>query len=261
MARPKFSVAILHRPGFPDRDENLATMLTELASPILKVFDRERGLGEDFHRFKVTLFLEQWEWSLSTEAEHHIFLTDDLYLAPHFLEIIEAMVAVRPVCPIGLLSNHPETATLFDDGTRGYWTNSWLVGPAYVLPHDFLLDFVQWYGALPNSSYERGHAQHYNDDSAINEFVSVSGRKTWHPIPTPIEHRGDLPSTVGHGDKYSRERVSWRQAQKCLVKTDGSLHWTRQVFEPHPANALVLCHEMVFPSFWEGNHPFLPLPE
>jgi hypothetical protein len=249
-SQPRFSIAILHKPGEADRQDNLEEMLLALGVPssLCWVFDRVREPGEDFHTFKVKLFLEQWAWSLGTGAEHHIFLTDDLYLMPGFLYAVAAMTAVRPITPIGLLSNHPEASAL----RVGYWTNSWLVGPAYVLPHNFLRLFLDWYQALPNSSYEPGHARYFNDDSALNEFITKSGRMTWHPIPTIIEHRADLPSTVGHGDQYSRERVSWRHVQRCYSEPDGQLYW---VTDPAPTPL-----GMTNPEFWQGECPFLPLP-
>lgn len=171
---------------------------------------------------KVDWALEQWRWSaregmVGTGATHHVFMTDDLNLAPGFWGLLSAMVAAHPDEPIGLLSNHPKGPQLAAQGYSGYRTNSWLVGPAYVLPHDHLVRFLAWFEALPDGRWtEPGTKAYRNDDSSINEWITNGGggERCWHPLPTIIEHRSDIGSTVGHGDQYSRERVSWRRGRR-----------------------------------------------
>jgi hypothetical protein len=152
---------------------------------------------------------------------------------------------------IGLLSNHPKSIHLFEEGKRGYRTNSWIVGPAYCLEHSLLREFLIWYEMLPNGS-KRWAKGYYGDDSAINEFITSKDYESWHPIPTIIEHRGDLESTKGNGDKYSRERISWRMAQEPLHSEPGELIQWRPL-----GTVRISASAMKDPNYWAGEAPML----
>lgn len=204
---------------------------------------------------KVRWALAQWKWALAQDATHHLFMTDDLDIMPeHFWKALGAMVAQKPDVPIGLLSNHPRAPELYLNGHQWYRTNSWLVGPAYVLPHELLAEFVADFERKPWGSHTTvGTQQWANDDSSINEWITKTGRECWHPLPTIIEHRHDIASTTGHGDKYSRERISWRDVRACTVddKT-GSIVWHTAPLDDRPGFRLPLKGPELA--------PLLPLP-
>jgi hypothetical protein len=218
----RFSCAILHAPWKDDRVKALEQMLGSLDCsdlhpeyrPTINIVATRHDLP--WPKAKTLLALEQWEWALRTTADCHVFLTDDLHLAPGFWQILDAMCRAKPDSILGLLSNHPKgSLECYENRWPWYKCNSWIVGPAYVVPRHHLERFVLWYKSLPDTE-EPKCRQWFNDDSALNEWISNWGPgESLHPVPTPIEHRGDLPSTVGHGDEFSRERISWR-----------SFHWT-----------------------------------
>ncbi len=213
-----FSLCISHTPWVQDRLNAFDAMLGALwlapapgvrVSPCPFLLNNTDYRGTDWQVSKVAWALAQWRWSAAQGVTHHVFMTDDLHIAPRFWEILSAMCLHTGELPIGLLSNHPKGPALRrDTGAHWYRTQSWLVGPAYVLPHAFLVGFLAWFESL---SFDE--QKYRNDDSSANEYVSQIGSYACHPLPTIIEHRGDIDSTVGHGDKYSRERLSWRQEQ------------------------------------------------
>lgn len=260
------AICINHTPWRPERVMALGAMLRELGIGLshrhTASIDRMPFLlndvdyrARDWQDAKVEWALTQWRWAAQhTETDGHcLFMTDDLHLAPGFLNILGAMIEAHPDTPIGLLSNHPEgPAHFLQSGFHGYRTNSWLVGPAYVLPRRCLVDFLAWFSALPDGRAPgcKGYA---NDDSSINEWVTKVGRTTWHPIPTIIEHRADLASTVGHGDRYSRERLSWRARRYIDELGSGDFAWA---FEPQ----FLSLARMTFPDFWSNDGPLLALP-
>jgi hypothetical protein len=210
------AVVLHHTPWRPERVKAAAAMLKELRDGRADVRIHDRDYRQSASGLawqqggKLAWQLCGWDLGVRSAASHVLYLTDDLHLAPRFLEVVRALIACVPDAPIGLLSNHPKATALAAEGDRWYRTNSWLVGPAYVMPREKLMRFVAWFERLPE--HRRVGEKSYNDDSAINEWVTNGGGggETYHPIPTPIEHRADLESTVGHGDEYSRERVSWR---------------------------------------------------
>jgi hypothetical protein len=231
MNAPSFSLVVNHTPWNPDRVKACASMLRELLPYSGKIpfflHDTDYRDTEWQDEGKVRWALAQWRWSAFQDVSHHVFMTDDLHIFPDgFWKTLAEMIGQKPDVPIGLLSNHPKAPELYIEGYSWYRTNSWLVGPAYVMPHKLLVEFLVDFEKKPWGSHKTvGTQQWANDDSSINEWITRSGRECWHPIPTIIEHRDDVASTTWHGDKYSRERVSWREVRDCLTREDGSLEW------------------------------------
>jgi len=243
MTPPIFSLVVNHTPWRPERVAALRAMRASGLLDVRRFLINDRDWrGTDWQDSKVQWALDQWEYSLGwKDATHHVFVTDDLNLAPGFWGLLEEMVLARPEAILGLLSNHPRAPELAAAGVHWYRTNSWIVGPAYVVPRLHLMKFVPWFRSLPDGRAP-GAKGYANDDSTLNEWVSRFGPgEAWHPVPTIIEHRGDLESTVGHGDEYSRERVSWRSVQTAAVKGD-RITWTTE--------AVDRLEEMNRPDFW-----------
>lgn len=239
MKTPTLSLVINHVPWKPERALALEAMLKEICPAFgpddaIKINDTDYR-GTDWQKSKVKWFLDQLTWSWEQTTDWHVFATDDLHLMPGFVEALRAMLEAAPTrCPVGLLSNHPRAPRLADDGFRWYATNSWLVGPCYAVHCSVLPKFRAWYMRLPDGN-EPGQKGYRNDDSSWNEWVTYhGGGRTLHPLPTIIEHRADLESTVGHGDQYSRERVSWREERIVLSHPDPETRTKRFEWECRP---------------------------
>jgi hypothetical protein len=266
MLKPTFSLVINHTPWRPERVEALAGMVSALAIPNVDgtrtaaagpLFINDTDYrGQEWQVAKVKWALDQWRWAVEQKTSHHVFMTDDLHIAPNFWGILSAMIQGSKAEAIGLLSNHPRGPRLFGDGEHAYRTNSWLVGPAYVLSHRALVAFLKWFEALPDGPHTtQGTKAWANDDSSINEWITRASdfHACWHPLPTIIEHRGDMESTVGHGDSFSRERVSWRKCQIPLQGPDGSTLW--RDIDLHKD----LLEKMAAPAFWAEEGRMLPV--
>lgn len=247
-----FSLVINHTPWIPERCDALERMYVGLAKhsmPYPFLLNDTDYRGTDWQVSKVKWALDQWRWSAQQPATHHVFMTDDLNIVSNFWRVLDAMVTAQPLSPIGLLSNHPKGPETYRAGAHAYCTASWLVGPAYVLPHEFLVKFLAWFESL---SFEE--QKYANDDSSINQFVSKQGMVSLHPLPTIIEHRHDLVSTVGHGDNFSRERLSWRAERWTEGTGDGGFAW-------HEKPIYMDLIAMTDPEYWRGDWPLLKVGE
>jgi len=258
--KPTFSLVINHTRFKPQRVVALDVMRRALGvdrGDVEAFFLNDTDYRAlDWQQAKVQWALAQWRWSADKFVTHHVFMTDDLHIMPGFWEALSAMVEVRPNLPIGLLSNSPRGPLLFTEGGHhGYRTNSWIVGPAYVLSHEHLCEFLAWFESLPDGSHlTYGTKAYRNDDSSINQWNTEHGPgQAFHPLPTIIEHRADIESTTGHGDKYSRERVSWRAVRSVAPNGDGF----RWVSEPLEAD----IEAMKKRAFWETEAPMLAVGE
>lgn len=240
------SLCINHTPWVPERVEALTEMLGELLPlpPCTKYYLHNIDYrGWDWQNGgKLLWMLAQWQWSVAQPVDHHVFLTDDLHIMPGFWNAVHAMLSQSADAPVGLLSNHPEIPSL--TGFHWYRTNSWLTGPGYILPHKFLVGFLEWFAKMPDHPHTTpGTKSYQNDDSNINLYVSHLGSYTLHPLPTVIEHRHDLASTVGHGDKFSRERLSWR-ARRWTEEANGGFEWKEDLSE--------IVRALNEPGWWIG---------
>lgn len=221
--KPAISLCMNHTPWRPERVEALRRMLLELVplSRGVPFFLHDTDYRDEGRRDAevpgnpkprwVDFSLAQWRWSASQSVSHHLFMTDDLKLAPHFWELLEGMIAAAPRSILGLLSNHPSAPHLYVQGLSWYRTNAWVVGPCYVVPHEHMVRFLPWAESYRGAAAGMG----WSDDSTLNEWITFHGPgEAWHPIPTIISHDRGLLSTwahTGHGDDFSHERINWQQ--------------------------------------------------
>jgi hypothetical protein len=227
----------------PERVANLKDMLSGLHAPTveIRVFDDDKG-EESWRTFQHTIARKQWQWAVDTEEPYCVFMSDDLAVAPMFWRILRKMTIARPTSVIGLLSNHPAGPALAEKGYHWYRTNSWIVGPAYLMPRPLLLDFLRWYDAQKPDEIAP-----FNDDSIINEWVSRAGPgETYHPLPTIIEHL-DIESTWCPGDQFSKQRLSWR-AEFSPIDTGKGFAWAETARKFDGLNER---------EFWTGDAPML----
>jgi hypothetical protein len=246
---PTFSLAILHAAHNPKRVLALRSMLLDLQPGAVGVPYRcfDERAEDRWDRWQHTLHPKIWGWALETPATHHVFMTDDLAIAPKFWPVLRAMVGAHPDAIIGLLSNHPAGPKLHARGAHWYRCNSWVVGPAYVIPRAHLAAFLPWYQAWIGTV----DGTQYGDDSSLNMWISSHGpRESWHPLPTIIEHRSDLESTWQSGDCFSRERVSWRCERWAPLREEYEGLWTT-VEKKRDLN------EMCAEEYWRGSGPLL----
>lgn len=204
------ALVINHAPWRPERVAALEAMIAAMGGQwsLGPIVYNDQRFGSWQPAGKTEWMRSQWELGLESGADHILFLTDDLNLAPGFPDIVRAIVNAVPDKAIGLVGNHPAI------GRRpaGAWyrCRAWLVGPALLIPRAILEPFYDWWAAKPAGGAP-GCKGYHNDDSWLNEYLSAHGLDSWHPIISPVEHRIDLASTVGHGDSTSYQRLSWRR--------------------------------------------------
>lgn len=245
------STAIMHSPWVPRRVDCLNEMLNTAHPELLYVMSNKRPEDMGWHEWKTHMSRRIWEWSLSTGATHCLFLTDDLNLHPQFYRVLKAMIeGTGGDKIIGLLSNHPKAVALYEKGCSWYRCNSWVVGPGYLMPREHLTEFLFWWDDLPQGDQASPLSKEYlNDDSSINYWNTYFGPgESWHPLPTIIEHRGDLESTLGNGDRYSRERVSWRYT-RSVMETKEAFYWNSASIKP--------MGNLADPKYWEHIDPVM----
>jgi len=149
-----------------------------------------------------------WHWgreaARSMRATHAVFLQDDLDLHPDFTTVLGAMAHAVHNRAIGLIANHPYCRRAVERGDAWYLTSECL-GSGYVLPLVLLDLFLQWRSTLPEHRLRTT-----NEDYLLTCWLNMTGRRTWHPLPSPIDHRTDLASTnPKDGYPFRRSYVRW----------------------------------------------------
>lgn len=248
-----FSLTIDHCPWIPERRANVARMLLDLLPLSNRIpywlhdvdYDgKRRGWASVKHEWA----LAKWRWHTCQDVTHCVMLSDDLAIMPRFWDALGEMVSAAPHDAIGLMSNHPDVPRMLDDGVHWYRCDSWLVGPAIVMPRNMLRAFVDWYERwyfdLPTGRDEEGYREWYHDDSSINEWLTkVVKLGSLHPVPAPIEHilglgrSHDLTAFPLHAAEWA----SWRRVWHANPRRDVFSELGRDVAEG-----------MREPAWWAG---------
>jgi len=204
--RPSFVLAVSHCPWRADRVESMKRI-----RPLLR-----SGWLLDYREITDRVPLWQWSYAMwlwavesggSSGATHAVFLQDDLDMHPELPGVIAAMVSEKSNRLIGLIANHPYAQRSLAIG-HAWYLSSECLGSGYIFPMPLLRLFVEWRSGL---SSER--AQTSAEDYLITTWIHMTGRRTWHPVPAPIDTRRDIRSTnEGPAYPFQRSYARWDAA-------------------------------------------------
>jgi hypothetical protein len=201
---PSFVLAVSHAPWQPARVQNMVRM-----RETLRAAENTTSYREVTDRLPNWQWAERmWQWAdgaaIATGASHAVFLQDDLDLHPQFWKVLRAMVGAAHNKAIALIANHPYGRRAVDRKDSWYLTSECL-GSGYVLPACMLHAFVAWRAAQPI-----WRIRSTGEDYLITCWLNRTGRRAWHPVPSPIDHRRDIASTNPR-DRYPfrRSYVRW----------------------------------------------------
>jgi len=146
-----------------------------------------------------------WRWGeeVSFDATHFITIQDDVKLHPEFWGIVHNMVTHKPDKVICLQTAHPASIQLRAEGKSWMTTADGLVGVAYILPISLLKEFNEW-RAGANQDFVKSQTE----DTLLAFWCVLTGRRIWHPIPTPIQHDLSLESTYGNDSHAMRKTLA-----------------------------------------------------
>jgi hypothetical protein len=156
-----------------------------------------------------------WTWMLETGANFCLTLQDDDLVAPNFWPALRAMLEQLPGgAVLGLMSQHPACVGLLERGEHWVCTHSWAVGTGYGLWREDLAEFLEWRKANAESL----RAQNVNEDQMLNTWVTASGRQTWHPNPTIVDHDTTIATNYAgnENDAYRTSAVPWTKRPGLL---------------------------------------------
>lgn len=183
---------IAHAPWAEGRKDALSKMLASLDRPEAVVFSSPKKE----HAFEWAQRI--WRWCARQNAEGDpsdwLILNDDLDVHPRLCQAVEAAIVAVPGRILCFHTNAPIAPELARMGQR--WLESyWLTGPAYVLPFGFAGRLVEWCNAQGAAIWLG------NEDSAAMEWMWSVKEPAWHSIPALVQHRTEVPSTLGY-DKH-----------------------------------------------------------
>jgi hypothetical protein len=184
---PTIAIAIPHAAHKPGRAASLERLRAQLGGD---GSDRRVFADKEPHwRWSLRL----WRWGLESGADWLVQLQDDVEVPATFRDAVKAALSVAPEhCEVvALFGIHPLARELARVGNRWHTTANWLMGNGYALSRPFLAEFVPWVEA--NEAIARVTCE----DALINRFVTETGRRVFHTIPSLVEHDLTIPSTWG----------------------------------------------------------------
>jgi hypothetical protein len=197
------SLAVPHTPWIPARVESMQRVreFTGGWPWAFRVFD-ERATNKEWPR-------TMWRWLVSTDSEWCLTVQDDTLAPAYFRHALLAMLPhVGANAVLGLSAVHPIGPEIARQGGRWYRTRSWCVGWGYAMRRNDLAEFLMWMGARPQL------VATCNEDDLLNRWVGETGRTTWHPVPSILDHDTSIESTYENDSHvHRRSTVTWRDYQ------------------------------------------------
>jgi hypothetical protein len=252
----RLALAVPHTSWAAGRPESLAKLLSDLglgdtrpgiskatvpSFGEIDVFVHDNRSTRDVWSEKI------WTWGISTGADVFLQLQDDMRVAPEglFWDALAAMLDGRHEDVLNLQAVHPLTPALLEEKIRGYTVCDGLPGPAYAIHMPALVEMIAW----RKESLGDGAVQAITEDTLLGIFCMATRRPIWSPIPTIVDHPGEVKSTYGN-DEAIRQRP--------LVRWD---NWVP------PDRLGMVVEALVDPRFWSeearhlGRFYTVPIPE
>lgn len=205
------SLSISHTPWRPERVTSLVRLMTAIDP-----WDGPGGARLMIDRAPNHVWSQRmWLDAVETGADYSLFLQDDAQVAPRLRAWLDAMIAAVPGEVICFEAVHPAIPFLAKKGARWCTTRDGLVGVGYMLPTVELEKFLRW----RETDLVAGAVERVNEDTLLGLWCLVTGRKVWHPIPTPLDHDVSLPSVFGN-DKHPLRRPLVRWDTFSPITTD-----------------------------------------
>lgn len=217
---PRFVLAISHTPWVRARAENMERMRSSLRPGESAVAYREITDKVPNWQWSQTM----WTWALQSAethgATHVVFLQDDLDVCPDFWRTLRAMLDTAYNRVLGLIANHPFSRRSVERGDKWFLTSECL-GSGYSMPTKLLRQFVDWRASLPT-----WRIRTTNEDFLITCWVNATRRRTWHPVPSLIDHRLDIASTnIKDHYPFRRSYVRWDAAAVVGADLTSATTW------------------------------------
>lgn len=188
-----------------------------------------------------------WEWAMKLwEAgrdacdgdPNSTFITiqDDVTIPENFYDVLQAVFTAVPDKIVAGLTPHAVAREIARGGGRWMRTRSWILGNMYSIPGAMMPEFYDY--AERNLASLRMTCE----DQFTARFCVETGRDTWHPLPSLVEHDTSVPSTWGADDSMHRRAiVSFRNFDtKDMVRPD----WWQ------PSGRVPLISEHLGPMCW-----------
>jgi hypothetical protein len=235
------ALGIPHCPWVPAREASMDRLRTELgtgwrglASPAMGCeSSREFTDKQANHEWSLSM----WSWGLETGCDFFLTLQDDVEVMPGgFWPAFQAMLAVLPkAAALGLSSVHPGARDVERQSHRWYRTRSWLVGWAYGLWREDLIELLKFRESLGDAVTK------ITEDALVNRFISETGRATWHPVPTIVDHDTTVDSSYGN-DSHLHRRAAVRWEGYKPAELAAPSFWRLQGPEPPPLLESLRAH-------------------
>lgn len=218
MSQVVIALAIPHTSWAPGRKETLAKLKKQLGglldggNPYYLEHDNRsprREWSEFILRWGAKMALLPEGQGPRPRMTHFLQLQDDLEVAPFFWRALNAMIEARPNDVLCLQSAHQSGPEASAGGYHGYTTIDGLLGPAWVLPTEVLLEFLEW----RDKAVLEGGLDAITEDTLMGTFCMVTGKPIWSPLPSIVDHPCQVASTYGN-DRAPRQRstVRWNLA-------------------------------------------------
>ena len=196
-------IGIAHAAFATGRTESLARLLAQIGPQGVTPYVQVSETPEHAQVWARRL----WTWAAEegNNGAPAILLNDDVDVSPDLVSRVDAMTDALPGEILSLHCQLPAAKSLSEAGIA--WIRSyWLSGPGYVLPPGVPTKLEEWISATPAHILNK-----WNEDGYANLWSWGRRRPIFHCLPALVQHRTEIPSTLGY-DKHTLRVavVDWR---------------------------------------------------
>jgi FkbM family methyltransferase len=158
-----------------------------------------------------------------------VFGQDDVRVYEKFWEVVRAMVRAVPNRVLGLLTNHPLSKRALAGGHKWLRMTETL-GTFYIVPSPLLPLYLKWYDAQ-DPKWIAANCE----DFIFSQWITLTGRKTWCPIPSVVQTQDEIPTSHADNPTYPfrKSYLTWEDKRVAGCDLTSVEHWRPETTPPN----------------------------
>lgn len=191
---------------------------------LLKMIDYPVQISWDMRYQGVWYNAKKSYLNITPGSTHQLVLQDDVMVCKDFIPTVQKIIDLLPEEVISLYT--PRSAALDLLKKDKHWLVWNTVGaPALIIPVPLIYRWMRWSEAFTDPT-------HVGEDSRLDLYMLAIGKKAWYPIPSIVQHREDLKSTIGNSFAKGRKSSVFLGTQQSGLSIDWSVgisspaHWS-----------------------------------
>ena len=159
---------------------------------------------------------------------HVLVLQDDVLPCRDLLRTATKLIELIPDKPISLFTNRDPVMTARAFGKHWMTVKTWFMSQAYILPSEFIKDFLAWDEIHYRTDKRKA------DDEHLALYCYYNEIPVWTTSPSLVDHLGWRTTTIGDRNNKDYLEMTHRVAKEFIGFENSGLDidWTKGLDNP-----------------------------